>query len=266
MRRVWTLMAAMAACGGSAQGQALYGVSNFGNFQVQSLVRIDAATGAATTIGSTGLTQIVDIAYDRGAGVMYAYTVGADLYSLDLQTGAATLIGAQTGVIPEGGLAFDAVMGRLIANSASDVLGVHTATGARSVIGPFGTSDTDISGLAFDGSGRLVALAKNGTLEDTLLSIDPMTGQGTLIGGMGVSSASGVGGLAYSPELGTLFMSDGGSLYAVNPATGAASLIGVHGAPEVSGIAFIPAPGGAILAASGLVLATRRRRRCAVRG
>ncbi|MDX2131206.1 MAG: hypothetical protein SFY69_04040 [Planctomycetota bacterium] len=261
MRGMRVAAAVVALGAGTASGQTLYGVSNFGNFRTQVLVQIDTTTGAATPVGDTGLERIADIAYDRGMGVMYALTTGADLYTLDLATGASTLVASNTGVLPEGGLTFDASMGRLLANSSTDLLGVHTATAARTTIGAFNTTDTDVSGLAFDASGRLLGLAKNGTLSDTLLSIDLSTGQATLVGDTGVSSAASVGGLAFYD--GTLFMSDGGALWSLDAATGAATYIGAHGVvavTDVSGIAFIPAPGaGALLALAGVVVSRRRR-------
>ena len=100
-----TLMGAAALCavasGASAQ---LFGVGNFGAFQTQSLYSIDVATGAATRIGDTGLVQIADIAYSPATGKMFALTVAADLYELNLTTGASTLVAARAGTTPEGGL------------------------------------------------------------------------------------------------------------------------------------------------------------------
>jgi hypothetical protein len=82
------VVAVAAGLSAPALGQ-LYGVAEFTNFGTMGLYSINAANGDATLVGNTGLRQIVDIAYDRRIGVMYALTSRSDLYSLDLATGAA---------------------------------------------------------------------------------------------------------------------------------------------------------------------------------
>ncbi len=247
------------ALAGSAYGQALFGVASFNPTTPQALYSIDTSTGAATVIGSTGLININDIAWNPTTQTMYALTTSAELYSLDLSSGAATLIGANLGIIPEGGLTFDAA-GALYATNGDALASVNAASGALTAIGPFGGTISDVSGLAPGSAGTLIGYAKNGLLADQLVSISSATGAATLIGETGLSSASGVGGLARNPFSGELLLSDHSGLFSVNELTGAATPIGAHGVSGMSGIAFIPEPGSlTLLALLSLGLIRRAR-------
>lgn len=246
----------LAATSASAQ---LFGVGDFAPFQTQSLYTIDLSTGAATLVGSTGLRDIADIAYDLPSSTMYALTVGADLYTINTSTGAATFVAARAGTTPEGSLAFLLQTGQLF-TTASDVLGnVSTSTAAfTSLGGAASSSDTDISGLAFDVPGRLFGYAKNGSGEDSLVRFDTATGASTRVGLTGITASASVGGLAFERSTGRLFLTDGGALHTVDTLTGAATLVGQHGRTGFSGIAFIPAPGALALLGFGLLAARRR--------
>jgi hypothetical protein len=248
---------ALAAFAATANAQ-LFGVGNFGNFSTQTLYSIDVASGAATPIGSTGLNQIADIAYVGSTNTMYALTVNADLYTLNLSTGAASLVASVNNTIPEGALTRNQITGRMF-TSSSDILGEISLTSAVvSDIGFTNVDDNDISGLAFFDS-TLFAYATNGDNADSLLSIDTATGQATRIGFTGVQSAAFVGGLA--KDLGrVLFLSDGDALFSVDVTTGQAARIGAHGVAGMSGIAFVPAPAGAAAFIIAGLAASRRRR------
>lgn len=251
------LIGAAAAC---ASGQ-LFGVGGFGPFATQSLYTIDASTGAATLVGNTGLTEIADIAYDPFSDRMYALTRGADLYTLNRTTGAATLLASVAGTQPEGSLAFDLAASRLLATRSDELGVVNTATAAFSAVGgPGATDDNDFSGLAFNGLGVLYAYAKNGSIEDSLVRIDPTTGVATRVGLTGISSFSAVGGLAFDPVFNGMYLTSGSHLYRVDVNDGSASLIGSHGSGGFSGIAFIPSPGAGMLLGLAAVAAGRRRR------
>lgn len=234
----------------------LVGVGNFGAFSPQTLYSIDRSNGSATAIGPTGLVNINDLAWDATARRLYAYTTAADLYELNPYTGAATLLAARAGSVPEGSLTINPAGGFLTTNA--DVLStVDPATAALAPIGVLGLNDNDVSGLAFVG-GRLLGYAKNGSLADTLVEINPATGAGTSIGSLATLSSVGVGGLAFDGAM--LFLSDSANLFSVDPLTTSATLIGAHGFGGFSGLAFVPSPGAAgLLALAGLAGARRRR-------
>lgn len=257
MKMCMSAVAIAAACAPVyAGGDVLFGVASYGQFSTQSLYRIDPATGAATLVGSTGIRQINGIAYD--GSTLWAYTSSADVYRLNLNTGAADLFSSSVAVVPEGDLAFGP--GGLW-TSDGDVVGLLSVYDASiDQVGLMGSDASDVSGLAFDGSGTLFGYSKNGSLEDTVVSIDPLTGAATTVGGTGLSSSSAVGALAYDGSTGAMLLSDGSALYSVDTSSGAATFIGGHGVGELSGLAFVPSPVSAAALALLGVGGLRRRR------
>jgi hypothetical protein len=253
MMRALGLVVSLAAS--SASAGFIYGVGGHAAFSTQSLYRIDTSTGAASLVGSTGLVQIADIAWNSGTGTMFALTISGDLYTLSLQTGASTLVSATSNTLPEGSLTYFG--GEFYSNDTKRLVNVDGSTAALTPIGDMGSAASDVSGLVFDSSGAMWAYSKNGSLADTLLSVDPLTGAATTVGAIGATGTSAVGGLAF--DTGTLYLTDGNGLYAVNTGTGAGSFIGSHGVGGFSGIA-IPAPGAACLLTVAALSSLRRRR------
>jgi hypothetical protein len=179
-----------------------------------------------------------------------------ELYTLDLGTGAASLVADDAIISPEGAIAFNA--GALYGTNGNDFGAIDLGTALFTSIGDMGSAADDISGMTF-ADGDLYGYSLNGTADDSLVSIDPLTGIATEIGLTGLNNAGAVGGLAWDSGLGELLLSDGESLFSVDALTGGASLIGAHGVSGMSGIAVIPAPG--VLSLLGLGLVVRRRRR-----
>ncbi|MCW5936119.1 MAG: PEP-CTERM sorting domain-containing protein [Fimbriimonadaceae bacterium] len=63
---------------------------------ISTLYRVNLNTGAATAIGSTGVTSLFGLAYDQSNGKLYAGKSTDNpqgLFELDMNTGAATAIG-----------------------------------------------------------------------------------------------------------------------------------------------------------------------------
>jgi len=240
----------------------MYGVGNFGTFSNQSLYTIDPSTGGATLVGATGLNQIADIAYNGATDQLFALTRNNAIFTLNRQTGAATLIASSPGTVPEGSLTFRPSDLALFASASDTLASLSITTAALTSIGftPPDAATSDISGMAFSSAGQLFAYAKNGSLADSLLVVNPATGAGTFIGSTGIMSSSSVGGLAFDNSAGALFLSDGLSLFTVNTTTGAATLIGSHGVSGISGISIIPSPSAAgLLVIASLALSRRRR-------
>jgi len=137
----------------------LYSIDFDDDFILKSL---DPTTGTITPIG-TG-TGII------GAGMEYAdstatlYATGndttTDLYTVDVATGTASLIGS-TGLFSNAtGLAFDETSGTLYMTArpegeeASNLYQLNTATGAATLIGSTGVAELD--GLAWTGDATAV--------------------------------------------------------------------------------------------------------------
>lgn len=221
---------------------------------------VDSATGAVTLIGNSGQT-LTDIAFDPGAS-LWGITFG-NLYSVNTGTGLATQVGGALGASLNG-LTFGHD-GTLYGSGGTGVYTINTVTGAATLIGTgTGLSKNSAGDLAFN-NGILYESVTDGTNSD-LVSIDPVTGLGTIIGQM--AADAGVYGLVTGDD-GQLYAIDGTKVYSVNTGTGALTntsdysgngLFGAYGAAAVQ-----EAPEPASIAILGLSLgglaAIRRRRR-----
>jgi hypothetical protein len=119
----------------------LYGMSlhNTGSFY-----QINTSTGAATLVGTTGLSGFGNLGYDSAANVMYMTSTGTDsTYVIDRGTAAVTLLGPLGGPSNPHGLAYDASTDQLfLVDPGTDVLAtINRITGAATTIGTFGTQN-----------------------------------------------------------------------------------------------------------------------------
>ncbi len=131
----------------------LYGVSA----DATTLYTVNAATGALTTVGATGLgTGTFDIADGL------AFRSDGTLFLADA-TGAG--------------------------GSASNLYTVSTTTGAASVVGAIGNQSS--ATIGFDGSGNLFEI-NNQVTPNTLVSLNQSTGAGTTVGSVPFRDISGL--------------------------------------------------------------------------
>ncbi len=156
-----------------------------------SLVSIDKTNGATSSIGALG-AFINGLTFDS-AGTLYG-TGGTGLYTIDLVSGSATLIG-NTGFTSAGDIAFDS-SGNLFLSAngtggGDQLVSLNTTTGAGSLIGNIGVSS--VFGLNFSGS-TLYGFTESGQT----YNIDTMTGVGTFVANNTITAygADGVGGVA----------------------------------------------------------------------
>lgn len=196
--------------------ETLYMIGGRGN---NALYTVNITTGAATLVGSHGVTDLLGLEFDTSTGTLYAsqFSRGSSIYTLNPTTGAATLLGNPG--IGLGGLAYD---------SARDILvGVN------------------------DGNGDLY-------------SINRSTGALTLLFNGPSNNNSG---LAYDPLLDRLWNIDwSGNLFYYSPSNGYARTTALTGLGSHDGLAFIgvPEPSTNLLIGLGMVLfAARRYRRTA---
>jgi hypothetical protein len=237
-----------------AQG-ALYGVATFSSFGTQSLYSIDTVTGSATLIGDTGLRRVAGLDWDHVNNRLVALNGAGDQFSVNTHTGATTLIVDANFGIPEGSIAFE---NGTAYTTVFDNLSAWNGGGWQQIGPSMLAGGADISGLDF-GGGMLLGLATFGSDADQLVAYDIISGSATTIGTTGTNAVS-VAGLAHAFLGGEWYMSDGASLYSLNTTTGSASLIGAHGLSGFSGLAFVPAPGAAVLLGLGGLAVARRRR------
>lgn len=182
-------------------------------------------TGTTITIGSTGVV-LTDVAL-TSSGTVYGVDFG-NLYTVDTDTGQATLVG------PVGGFSVNGLVvgptGTLYASTNfGQLLTIDPTTGAGTLVGNIG----------FGSSGDLV-FAQDGTLYmtspgDSLVRVNPATGAGTLVGSIGFGSVYGL-----VNSYGTLYgMTSAGQLLTIDPTTGAGTVV-TTGSPGVYGAASLP--------------------------
>ena len=236
----------------------LFGIGEFGTGLPQSLYAINETTGAASVIGSTGLVDAIDLAFDASGNRLVALTAGGDRYAINARTGQATLIADIVDFIPEGALAINAA-GSLYTTSFDDLF-VASETGSFSLVGASGlTNAYDVSGLAFVNN-RLFGFATNGSDSDALVSYNPATGAAAVVGINAITASESLGGLAWSFAGTDVFATNGSGLFRISTIDGSALSIGSHGIQGVSGIAYIPSPSAGLALFGGACLISRRRR------
>lgn len=208
---------------------------------------------------------------------IYAQTTGSSkLYTIDVITGTATLIGTTSGpsltdiafwgpslygisfytlyrINPISGerttigslgasgvnaLAVSPITGKMYAASTSGTfMVVNPATGHSTQIGTYGTGKTSSGDLAFDNNGTLYATVNlSAASTDALAIINLETGAATIIGDTGYTR---VYGLVH--QNGALFaVTSSGDVLSINKNTGAATLIGPSGVSAFGGLALSP--------------------------
>jgi len=257
---------------GGAQAEAasiLYGADGSGG-NPSNLYVIDPSSGAViTTIGAIGFA-VTGLAIDPTTGVMFGSTGGAgaippSLITIDLTTGAGTLVGALDGVLAD--ITFDP-LGNLygwLEPSSDDLVSVDKTTGQITIVGDSGLS-TALTGLAMGPGGTLYFGGFNDLNLVGLVSIDPATGAVT--GDVAYAGFELVGmGLAFD-ESGVLFGieqlgSAGRNLVRIDPVTGAVTIIGGT-VDRLDALAFqtiVPEPGALALLVIGAVAVRRSRQR-----
>jgi hypothetical protein len=163
---------------------------------------------------------------------------GGNLLSLDVSTGASTIVGFMGFTAPS--LAMDPTTGILYAGQGSGAPFLHTVdttTGEATFVGSTELGFSAIGGLEFNAAGQLYAavniLGNGGTGSETLARIDKTTGLGTVIGPFGpVDPIEGMEGIAFDAN-GTLWgctsargaAGPPSSLFRIDTATGAATLV-----------------------------------------
>ena len=208
-----------------SSGGTLYGLTNStASSNPNSLLTVNAQTGATQVVGSTGLSGVVegDLGFDSTSGTLYGmYELQAGqrkLFTMNTATGAATLL-------------------------------------PNSLAGDPSAMAFDVSGTLFvvDTSLQLLSTV-NKTTGATLSSIALSTALGAAAG-MAFDPTSGLLYVTDGESGGT------NRLYTLNTTNGVLTDIGASGVTNgLSGLAFIPEPTTALLLATGMVLGIRSQR------
>jgi hypothetical protein len=172
----------------NGDGSVLYGITHNATPGLQLFGTINQTTGEFTAIGSPGVVEANwgGLSFDATTGTMYALA-GANLYTINVATGAATFVAAFSGG-PTGMLLIDIAIhpttGQMYTNDiATDhLLSVNKATGALTDIGPTGFATNFAQGMDFDpATGILYATLYTGGGTGSFASIDLATGAATRI-------------------------------------------------------------------------------------
>jgi outer membrane protein assembly factor BamB len=118
--------------------------------------------------------------------------------------------------------------------SLADLGRLDPTTGVVTRLGPtgFGT----LFGLQFDPTFRTLYAITGNRVLPVLVSLDPTTGQGTVIAQTNLPTQA--ESLAFTADGRLVVGGDDGNLYQVDPVTGAATLIGPSGVEEVSSLSL----------------------------
>lgn len=121
----------------------LYGHSG-GSSHGYHLYDINPTTGAADFIATSAFTSFHNLGYNSHTGVMYMTNSNTDsLYTLDLATNEATLVGPLVNSTNPNGLAFNHHTGvmYLVDNSQNNLYTLDLDTGLATVVGNLGSSN-----------------------------------------------------------------------------------------------------------------------------
>ena len=144
-----------------------------------------------------------------------------------------TTIGAAGGGERLSGLDYQPGTNTLFASSGfggpnpGSLFTVDADTGMATLVGT-GTGFDSVPGIAFNNSGTLFGSAADASFGDTLITIDPVSGAGTVVGSFG-GGFEGIDGIAFDPTSDTLYGIGGpgfDQLFTIDTTTGAATLLG----------------------------------------
>lgn len=160
----------------------------------------------------------------HAAPTLWVSTGGAGLATVDVATGATSLIGGTSVVLTD--IAFSPT-GDLYGITFTGLYKVNSGTGATTFVGNLGSVSGTANALVFGSDGTLYMAGSS------LYSVNTMTGAATSIGSIGYQSG---GDLAFIGS--DLYMaSSGNQLIHVNTSTGAGALVGNLGVANMFGLA-----------------------------
>lgn len=115
----------------------------------QSVYTVNRTTGAASLIGSHGITDLFGLAYDTTNNKLYGSGESPQgLYEMNVSTGSASLIGTPTANLD--GLAYDSKRDQLVGYfaGAGDLYSINRNTGSASLL--FNGDFVNNNGLTYD--------------------------------------------------------------------------------------------------------------------
>lgn len=210
----------------------------------RALYEINVATGAKTLFRTVSANAGTTGGLAIGAGnVVYLTSTSNDsVYTLDLATGNATLVGAYgDAAIVMHGLEYVPETSTLygVSSHNNGLYNINTTTGAATLIGTAGL--TSFTNLGWN-SATDVMYATNSATPENLYTINLASGAVTLVGALG--GPTNPNGLAFDFNSSIMYLVDNSTdtFYSLNLATGAATAIGSTGTGNLLGLAYTTSP------------------------
>lgn len=214
---------------GFAQADTIYQTGGDGT----ALYITDSTTGSSTLVGLFGYSAVYGDAFSP-SGQLYAMVDSyypSTLATVNLSTGAATPVGAPTGIANLMGIAF-APNGTLYGASwdTNSLYTLNTSTGAATLVGSLGMPG-QVMDLSWDyQNGTMYAIADSGPSGSLLYTVDLTTGAGTLVTNIpGDDCLMGLINDSAGNFLATDYCSGNSPLYKIDPATGNLTSLGLTG-------------------------------------
>lgn len=151
------------------------------NASTGCLHTINVTTHADQLVGCAGI-GIRQIGYDGTHGVLYG-TNNSSLYSIDVSTGAATLIGSFGGPTNMKALTYDGGTNLLygVDDSTLSLYTINVGTGAATLVGTTGPLTPNIYDVYVDpGTGQMFGIGSSGS-SPSFFSINKTTGVASLV-------------------------------------------------------------------------------------
>lgn len=207
------------------------------------LFTVDLTTGAATLIASTfnnGLDTPADLSWRSATNELWTIDLaGGEVGTIDVSSGAFTPV-YQTNLSGWQGMAWDETTQLFyLANQSGSNYKLDPATGVTTLLGSAGFGL--LTSLDTDAAGNLFGVDFS---TGSLVSIDKITGAGTLIS---TCLTTNIQGLGIDQVTGTWYGAStaNSSLYSIDSVTGVSTLIGAHGAGITFAKGFDLIDGGA---------------------
>jgi hypothetical protein len=214
---------------GFAQADTIYQTGDDGT----ALYITDSTTGSSTLVGLFGYNSVYGDAFSP-SGQLYAMVDSyypSTLATVNLNTGAATPVGAPTGISDLMGIAFTP-SGTLYAASwdTNSLYSLNPSTGAATLVGSLGMTGA-VMDLSWDyRNGTMYAIASEGPSGSQLYMVDLTTGAATLVTNIpGDDCLMGLIIDSAGNFLATDWCSGNSPLYKIDPATGDLTSLGSTG-------------------------------------
>ena len=174
---------------------------------LNTMWEVDPATGAIldtfTATAPPGGETYSGMALDPTSGTVYAGSTNitnSTLFTMDVTTGAATVVGSITNCPGLIALAIDGNGDLWGYDIVTDVLlSIDKTTGAGTVVGPIGFDANFGQGMGYDPASDTVYMAafNGGAFQAELRSVDTATGNTTLVGVLGSTDPGGLNQLSW---------------------------------------------------------------------